>query len=46
VMIGTDCICSYKSMRSWWRVSEASESQTSYSVEQADIFQYQSYLLI
>jgi hypothetical protein len=26
-----------------WRVSEANESQTSYSVEQADIFQYQSY---
>ena len=25
------------------RVSEANESQTSYSVEQADIFQYQSY---
>ena len=24
----------------WWRVSEANESQTSYSVEQADIFQY------
>jgi hypothetical protein len=27
----------------WWRVSKANESQTSYSVEQADIFQYQSY---
>jgi hypothetical protein len=27
----------------WWRVSQANESQTSYSVEQADIFQYQSY---
>jgi hypothetical protein len=27
----------------WWRVSEANESQTSYSVEQADIFRYQSY---
>jgi hypothetical protein len=27
----------------WWRVSEANESQTSYSVEQANIFQYQSY---
>jgi hypothetical protein len=27
----------------WWRVSEAKESQASYSVEQADIFQYQSY---
>jgi len=27
----------------WWRVSEANKSQTSYSVEQADIFQYQSY---
>jgi hypothetical protein len=26
-----------------WRVSKANESQTSYSVEQADIFQYQSY---
>jgi hypothetical protein len=26
-----------------WRVSEANESQTSYSVEQADIFQHQSY---
>ena len=26
-----------------WRVSEANELQTSYSVEQADIFQYQSY---
>jgi hypothetical protein len=26
----------------WW-VSETNESQTSYSVEQADIFQYQSY---
>ena len=26
-----------------WRVSEANESQTSYSVEQADFFQYQSY---
>ena len=26
-----------------WRVSEANESQSSYSVEQADIFQYQSY---
>jgi hypothetical protein len=26
-----------------WRVSEANESQTSYSVEQADIFQNQSY---
>jgi hypothetical protein len=26
-----------------WRVSEAKESQTSYSVEQADIYQYQSY---
>jgi hypothetical protein len=26
-----------------WRVSEANESHTSYSVEQADIFQYQSY---
>ena len=26
-----------------WRVSEANESQASYSVEQADIFQYQSY---
>ena len=25
------------------RVSEANESQTTYSVEQADIFQYQSY---
>ena len=25
-----------------WRVSKANESQTSYSVEQADIFQYQS----
>jgi hypothetical protein len=25
----------------WWRMSEAKESQTSYSVEQADIFQYQ-----
>ena len=28
----------------WWRVSEANESQTSYSIEQADIFQYLSYL--
>jgi hypothetical protein len=27
----------------WCRVSEVNESQTSYSVEQADIFQYQSY---
>ena len=27
----------------YWRVSEANESQTSYSVEQADIFQNQSY---
>jgi hypothetical protein len=27
----------------WWRVGEANESQTSYSVEQADIFQYQTY---
>jgi hypothetical protein len=27
----------------WWRVSEANESQASDSVEQADIFQYQSY---
>ena len=27
----------------WWRVNEANESQTSYCVEQADIFQYQSY---
>ena len=27
----------------WWRVSETDESQSSYSVEQADIFQYQSY---
>jgi hypothetical protein len=27
----------------WWRVSEANQSQASYSVEQADIFQYQSY---
>jgi hypothetical protein len=27
----------------WWRVSETNESQTSYSVEQADIFQYQLY---
>ena len=27
----------------WWWVSEVNESQTSYSVEQADIFQYQSY---
>ena len=27
------------------RVSEANESQTSYSIEQADIFQYQSYSL-
>jgi hypothetical protein len=27
----------------WWRVSEANESQTLYSVEQADIFQYLSY---
>jgi hypothetical protein len=27
----------------WWRESEANESQTSYSVELADIFQYQSY---
>ena len=27
----------------WGWVSEANESQTSYSVEQADIFQYQSY---
>jgi hypothetical protein len=27
----------------WWRVSGANESQTSYSFEQADIFQYQSY---
>jgi hypothetical protein len=27
----------------WWRVSEANESRTSYSVEEADIFQYQSY---
>jgi hypothetical protein len=26
-----------------WRVREANESHTSYSVEQADIFQYQSY---
>ena len=26
-----------------WRANEANESQTSYSVEQADIFQYQSY---
>jgi hypothetical protein len=26
-----------------WRVSEAYESQTSYSVKQDDIFQYQSY---
>ena len=26
-----------------WQVSEANESQTSYSVEQADIFRYQSY---
>ena len=26
-----------------WRVSEANESQTSYFVEQTDIFQYQSY---
>jgi hypothetical protein len=26
----------------WWRVSEANQSQASYSVEQADIFQYQS----
>ena len=27
----------------WWRVSEVNESQASYSVEQADNFQYQSY---
>ena len=27
----------------WWRVSEANESQTSYYVKQADIFQYQSW---
>ena len=27
----------------WWRVREPNESQTSYSVEQAEIFQYQSY---
>jgi hypothetical protein len=26
-----------------WRVSEANESQASYSVEQADIFQYHSH---
>ena len=26
-----------------WRVSEANDSETSYSLEQADIFQYQSY---
>jgi hypothetical protein len=26
-----------------WRLSEANEPQMSYSVEQADIFQYQSY---
>jgi hypothetical protein len=26
-----------------WRVSKANESQSSYSVKQADIFQYQSY---
>jgi hypothetical protein len=26
-----------------WRVSEANESQTSYTIEQADIIQYQSY---
>jgi hypothetical protein len=27
----------------WWRMSEAYESPSSYSVEQDDIFQYQSY---
>jgi hypothetical protein len=27
-----------------WRVGEANESQTSYSPEQADIYQYESYL--
>ena len=27
----------------WWRVGEANESLSSYSVEQADIFQYQTY---
>ena len=32
-----------QNMNAWWRVREANESQTSYSVEQADIFQYQSY---
>ena len=25
----------------WWRASEANESQSSYFVEQADMFQYQ-----
>jgi hypothetical protein len=25
----------------WWRMSEANEAQTPYSVEQVDIFQYQ-----
>ena len=32
-----------QNMNFCWRVSEANESQTSYSIEHADIFQYQSY---
>ena len=42
-----DCYRKYQAVESeyevCWRVSEANESQTSYSVEQADNFQYQSY---
>ena len=32
-----------QNMKFWWLVNEVNESQTSYSVEQANIFRYQSY---
>ena len=43
MLSGCELIDTEPEYEAWWRVSEANESQTSYSVEQADIFRYQSY---
>ena len=42
-LIDTENMSVEPEYEAWWRVSEANESQASDSVEQADIFQFQSY---
>ena len=43
MLSGCELIDTESEYEVWWRVSKANESQASYSVEQADIFQHQTY---